>query len=181
MTRITGQNIVATFPDLEKANDAALALSQAGVEADRVSILGQQQEEAATDPDTRLRDMEATGDVAKRAGAAGAAGAALGALAGAAAFVIPGVGPVIGSGIWAGLLAGGAAGGAIGGMVGGVSALSMEEFDLKYQGVLREGKAMVAVAVDDDDAAAEARELLEKENPEDVHMIDGQGQRIGEE
>ena len=181
MTRITGQNIVATFPDLDRANDVALNLSQSGIEADRVSILGREQEAAATDPDTRLQDMEATGEVAKRAAVAGAAGTALGALAGAAAFVIPGVGPVIGSGIWAGLLAGGAAGGAIGGMVGGVSALSLEEFDLKYQGVLRDGKAMVAVAVDDEESAAEARELLEKENPEDLHMIDGQGQRIGEE
>jgi hypothetical protein len=181
MTQITGQNVVATFPDLDKANDAALALSRAGIEANKVSILGRGQEEAAGDPDTRLRDMEATGEVAKKAGLAGAAGAALGALAGAAAFVIPGVGPVIGSGIWAGLLAGGAAGGAIGGMVGGVSALSLEEFDLKYQHVLRDGKAMVAVAVDDDSSAAEARQLLEKEHPEDIHMIDGQGQRIGEE
>ena len=181
MTRISGQNLVAIFPDLDKANDAALALSRAGVDADRISILGREQEEAASDPDTRLRDMEATGEVAKKAGAAGAAGAALGALVGAAAFVIPGVGPVIGSGIWAGILAGGAAGGAVGGMVGGVSVLSMEEFDLKYQGSLREGKAMVAVAVDDDESATEARELLEKESPEDVHMIDGQGQRIGEE
>ncbi|HEX2048459.1 MAG TPA: hypothetical protein VHF27_11880 [Acidimicrobiales bacterium] len=181
MARISGQNLVATFPDLDKANDAALALSRAGIEADRISILGREQEEAASDPDTRLRDMEATGEVAKKAGAAGAAGAALGALAGAAAFAIPGVGPVIGSGIWAGILAGGAAGGAVGGMVGGVSVLSMEEFDLKYQGTLREGKAMVAVAVDDDESAAEARALLEKEIPEDVHMIDSQGQRIGEE
>jgi hypothetical protein len=65
-------------------------------------------------------------------------------------------------------------------MVGGVSVLSMEEFDLKYQGTLREGKAMVAVAIDDDESAAEARELLEKESPEDVHTIDGHGQRIGE-
>ena len=80
----------------------------------------------------------------------------------------------------AGLLAGGAAGGAIGGMVGGVGALSMEEFDLKYQHVLRDGKAMVAVAVEDDEAAEDARQALEKENPEDIHMIDGQGQRIGE-
>ena len=180
MTRITGQNVVATFADLDKANDAALALSRAGVEADRISILGREQEEAASDPDTRLRDMEATGEVAKKAGAAGVAGAALGALAGAAAFMIPGVGPVLGSGIWAGVLAGGAAGGAIGGMVGGVSVLSLEEFDLKYQGALREGKAMVAVAVDDDQSTAEARELLEKEGPEDVHMIDGHGQRLEE-
>ena len=180
MTQITGTNIVATFADLDKANDAALELSQAGIEANDISILGRQQEEAASDPDTRLRDMEATGEVAKRAGAAGGAGAALGAIAGAAAFVIPGVGPVIGSGIWAGLLGGGIAGGVIGGMVGGISGLSLEEFDLKYQSVLREGKAMVAVAVDDDEGAEKARRLLEKEGPEDIHMIDGSGERLGE-
>jgi len=180
MTQITGQNVVATFPDLDKANDAALALSRAGIEADRISILGREQEAAASDPDTRLRDMEVTGEVAKKAGAAGIAGSALGMLAGAAAFVIPGVGPVIGSGIWAGVLAGGVAGGVIGGMVGGVGALSLEEFDLKYQGVLRDGKAMVAVAVEDDEAATEAQELLRKESPEDVHMIDAQGARIGD-
>ena len=180
MAQITGQNIVATFPNLDKANDAALELSQAGIEANKISILGREQEEAASDPDTRLRDMEATGEIAKRAGGGGAAGAALGALAGAAAFVIPGIGPVIGSGIWAGLLGGGIAGGVIGGMVGGISGLSLEEFDLKYQGVLRDGKAMVAVAVDDDAAAKQARELLEKESPEDIHMINGSGERIGD-
>jgi len=180
MSRITGQNVVATFPDLDKANDAALALSRAGVEADRTSILGREQEEAASDPDTRLRDMEATGEIAKRAGVAGGAGAALGIAAGAAAFIIPGIGPVIGSGIWAGVLAGGIAGGVIGGMVGGVGALSLEEFDLKYQGVLRDGKAMVAVAVDDDSEVKEVRKILEKQDPEDIHMIDATGARIGE-
>jgi hypothetical protein len=180
MTQITGQNIVATFPDLDKANDVALNLSQAGIEANDISILGREQEQAASDPDTRLRDMEATGEVAKRAGAAGGAGAAIGAIAGAAAFVIPGIGPVIGSGIWAGLLAGGVAGGVIGGMVGGISGLSLEEFDLKYQSVLREGKAMVAVAVDGEEAVNRVRDLLEKESPEDIHMINGSGERIDE-
>ena len=180
MTQITGQNIVATFSDLDKANDAALNLSQAGIEANDISILGREQEQAASDPDTRLRDMEATGEIAKRAGAGGGAGAAIGAIAGAAAFVIPGIGPVIGSGIWAGLLAGGVAGGVIGGMVGGISGLSMEEFDLKYQGVLRDGKAMVAVAVDDEETVNRVRELLEKESPEDIHMISGSGERIDE-
>jgi len=74
---------------------------------------------------------------------------------------------------------GGIAGGVIGGMVGGISGLSMEEFDLKYQGVLRDGKAMVAVAVDDDGSAGEIQELLEKEGPDDIHMIDGNGERLG--
>lgn len=180
MAPITGQHVVATFPDLDKANDAALALSQAGIEANDISIIGPQQEEAASDPDTRLRDMEATGEIAKRAGAGGGAGAAVGMLAGAAAFVIPGIGPVVGSGIWAGVLGGGIAGGVIGGMVGGISGLSLEEFDLKYQDVLREGKAMVAVAVDDDEGADEVRKLLEKEGAGDVHMIDGSGERIGD-
>jgi len=180
MAQITGQNIVATFGDLDKANDAALELGQAGIEANKISILGRQQEEAASDPDTRIRDMEATGEVAKRAGAGGGAGAALGAIAGAAAFVIPGIGPVVGSGIWAGVLGGGIAGGVIGGMVGGISGLSLEEFDLKYQHVLREGKAMVVVAVDDEEGADRARKVLEKEGPEDIHMIDGSGERIGD-
>ena len=180
MAQITGQHVVATFADLDKANDAALELSQAGIEANDISILGAQQEEAVGDPDTRLRDMEATGEIAKRAGAGGGAGAALGAVAGAAAFVIPGIGPVVAGGIWAGVLGGGIAGGVIGGMVGGISGLSLEEFDLKYQSVLREGKAMVAVAVDDDEGASHARKLLEKEDPEDIHMIDGSGERIGD-
>lgn len=180
MTQITGQNVVATFRDLDQANDAALALSQAGIEANKISILGREQEQAESDPDTRLRDMEATGEIATRAGTGGAAGAALGVVAGAAAFVIPGVGPVIGSGVWAIMLAGGIAGGVVGGMVGGISGLSLEEFDLKYQSVLRDGKAMVAVAVEDDKGVEEARKVLEKENPEDVHMIDATGHRIGD-
>ena len=177
MTRITGQNVVATFGDLDRANDAALALSRSGVESDRISILGREKEAAASDPDTRLRDMEVTGEIAKKAGTAGLAGSALGMVAGAAAFVIPGIGPVLGSGIWAGLLAGGAAGGVIGGMVGGVGALSLEEFDLKYQGALREGKAMVAVAVADDEDAADVRALLDKEEPENIDLLDAHGEK----
>lgn len=87
---------------------------------------------------------------------------------------------MVGSGIWAGVLAGGAAGGVIGGMVGGVGALSLEEFDLKYQDNLREGKAMVAVAVDDDESEREIIELLEKVEPEDVHTLDPRGERVDE-
>ena len=177
MARITGDNVVATFGDLDRANQAARALSRSGVEADRISILGREVEQAASDPDTRLRDMEVSGEVAKKAGAGGAAGTALGVVAGAAAFVIPGIGPVLGSGIWAGVLTGGIAGGVIGGMVGGISALSLEEFDLKYQSALRDGKAIVAVAVDTEDAATEIQELLGKEGAEDIHMLDARGEQ----
>ena len=181
MSRVSGQNVVATFADLVRANAAALALSRAGVEADRVSILGREREAAANAPDTSARDMAMTGEVARKAGTAGAAGSAVGMAAGAAAFVIPGIGPVVGSGIWAGVLAGGAAGGVIGGMVGGVSALNMEEFDLKYQGALRDGKAMVAVAVDDDEGAADVRAVLDTEDPEGIEMLDAHGENVDDQ
>ncbi len=175
MARISGQNVVGTFSSGEAASDAMLALGRAGIEAARMSMVGRDVEAAAADPDTRLRDMEASGEIARKAGTAGVAGAALGMVAGAAAFVIPGIGPVLGSGIWAGVLAGGTAGGVIGGMVGGVGALSLEEFDLKYQDALRDGKAIVAVAVDDDESVEEIRDLLEKEHAEDVHTLDAGG------
>jgi hypothetical protein len=179
MTRLSKHNVVATFSDMEAARGAMTGLGRAGIEADRISMLGREVEDAAGDPDTRLRDMEVTGDVAKKAGAAGAAGSVLGAIAGAAAFVIPGIGPVLGSGIWAGVLAGGAAGGAIGGMVGGVGALSLQELDLTYQDALRDGKVMVAVAADDEDMAAKVRDAIEDEHPERVDLLDSTGQKIG--
>jgi len=181
MARITGRHVVGTFADADAADRSMLALSRAGVEADRISMLGRDAQEAASDPDTRLRDMEATGEVARKVGVTGAAGSTLGMVAGAAAFVIPGIGPVLGSGIWAGVLAGGVAGGVIGGMVGGVGALSLEEFDLKYQGALRDGKVMVAVAVDGEDDTAEVRSLLEKEGADTVDLLDTTGEKVVED
>jgi hypothetical protein len=56
----------------------------------------------------------------------------------------------------------------------------MEEFDLKYQSALRDGKAMVAVAVDGDEEAAAARQLLEKESPEGIDMLDARGEKVDE-
>jgi len=173
---LTANNVVATFGDLEKAREALLALGRAGIEADKVSMVGRDVEEVASDPDTRLRDLDVTGEVGKKAIAGGTAGSVIGGLAGAAAFVIPGVGPAVGTGIWAAVAAGAAAGGAVGGMVGGVASIDLnEEWELTFQDALRGGKVLVAVHADDAEQAAQARRLLEEHGPEQVKDLDAEG------
>ena len=162
MTRPTEHNVVATFDNMKKAREAMEELGEAGIEANDVSLVGAEVEAAAGDPDTRVRDMEVTAEVGKKAILGGATGSALGALAGAAAFAIPGLGPAIGTGIWAAAAAGAMAGGAVGGMVGGVASMDLNEnWELTFQDAIRGGKALVAVHAHDDAGAKKAEEILE--------------------
>jgi len=172
-------NVVATFADMEAAREAVQSLGQAGIDAENISLLGQAVDEARQDPDTRLRDLEATGDIAKRAGGGAAAGGALGALAGVAAFAIPGVGPVVGMGLLAAAAAGAIGGGAVGGMVGGVSGLSLEDdWDLTFQDHIRAGRVLVAVHAEERDDAERAAEVLEKGGAQQVEWLDSEGRRV---
>jgi hypothetical protein len=176
MTRPTGHNVVAHFGSPEQAREALESLGRAGFEADKLSLVGREAEEVSSDPDTRLRDLEVTAEVGKKAATGGAVGTVLGALAGAAAFVIPGIGPAVGTGIFAALAAGGIAGGAVGGMVGGIGSMDLSEsWELTFQEALRGGKALVAVHADSGDEAREAATVLEKEHPEKVELLDADG------
>ncbi len=179
MSGLTANNVVATFAEMEKAREAVLALGRAGIEADKVSMVGRDVEEVTSDPDTRLRDMEVTGEVAKKAMLGGTAGTVIGGLAGAAAFIIPGVGPAVGTGIWAAVAAGGVAGGAVGGMVGGVASIDLnDEWELTFQDALKGGKVLVAVHADDAEQAAQARRTLEEHGPDQVEDLDAEGRPV---
>jgi hypothetical protein len=179
MKHLAEHNVVATFPDMESARSAVDALSSAGIEAEDLSLLGQAVEEARNDTDTRLRDFEATGEIAKRAGTGIAAGSTLGALAGAAAFAIPGVGPVVGGGILAAVLGGSIAGGSVGGMVGGVAGLSLEDdWDLTFQESIRNGRVLVAVHAADRDDVDKAAKVLEGKHPDQIDWLDAEGKRV---
>jgi outer membrane lipoprotein SlyB len=181
MARLTDHNVVATFPDMDAAREAMLALGRAGVDADRMSMLGRDVREVESDADTRLRDLEVTGDLAKKAAAAGSAGTVLGGIVGAVAFALPGLGPVIGSGIWAAVAGGAVAGGAVGGMVGAVTAAELgPEWEVSYGEPLRQGRVLVAVHAQDDEEASEAAEILEKEGAERVDHIDAEGLSLDE-
>ena len=179
MKHLAQHNVVATFPDMDTARKAMDALGRAGIEAEDISLLGQSAEEARSDPDTRLRDLDATADIAKRAGAGAAAGGAVGALAGAAAFVIPGVGPVIGMGLLAAAAGGTVAGASVGGMVGGVAGLSLEDdWDLTFQESLRAGRVLLAVHAVDKDDVDKAAKVMEGEGADQLEWIDAEGRKI---
>ncbi|MDQ6839162.1 MAG: hypothetical protein M3137_12740 [Actinomycetota bacterium] len=181
MKQLAEHNVVATFADMESARGAVDALGRAGIEAEDISLLGRAVEEARNDTDTRLRDLEATGEIAKRAGAGIAAGGTLGALAGVAAFAIPGVGPVVGTGILAAVAGGSVAGASVGGMVGGVAGVSLEEdWDLTFHDSVRAGGVLVAVHAAEKDDVDKATKVLESEHPQRIDWLDAEGRKTRE-
>lgn len=177
MGRLREHNVVATFSDMESARSAMRELSQAGIDANNISMLGREAEEAAVTRDTRERDFHATGDIANKTASGAAVGSAVGgAIAGTAAFLIPGVGPVVGVGIWAAIGGGALAGGTVGGMVGGISGLPLnEDWELTYTDSVRQGRVLVAVHTNDEDEAARAAKILEDQSAENVQRLDSEG------
>ncbi|MGH9223968.1 MAG: hypothetical protein ACRD2W_09365 [Acidimicrobiales bacterium] len=176
MARLTDHNVVGTFPDLDKAREVMEDLNEAGIDADDISLLGKQVEEVTSDPDTRLRDMESTAELGKKAATTGGVGAVLGGLAGAAVFVLPGIGPVVGAGIWGAVAGGAIAGTIVGGMVGAIDATELgPEWEVTYGEPLQEGRVIVAVHVHDDDDAKKAVEVFEKHDAGSVDHLDEAG------
>jgi hypothetical protein len=172
-------NVTASFPGMDEARDAISALEAAGIESSHISLIGPRAEEAATETDTRQRDLDVTKDIGKKVAAGAAAGTtvggAVGFLAGLAAFAIPGVGPVLGAGVWAATAAGGVAGGAVGGVLSGVAGIDVSEaWELTFQDV-RQGKVVVGVHSDDQSEVGKAEEVLQAQNPLSVKRFDSAG------
>ena len=181
MRQPTAHNVLASYDSPEEARDALEALGRAGIDADKTSLAGREALVVASDPDTRLRDLEVPAEIVKQAATGGMVGSVLGALAGAAAFVIPGIGPGIGTGIFAAMFAGGIGGGAVGGMVGGIGSMSLgESWELTFADRLQGGKVLVAVHAESADEAREAARVLEKEGAEGVEYLDAEGKAIPE-
>jgi outer membrane lipoprotein SlyB len=179
MAKLTDHNVVGTFPDLDAARNAIQELNDAGIDADDISMLGKQVEDVSSDPDTRLRDMETTADLAQKAAKTATIGSVVGGIAGAAAFLIPGLGPVIGAGIWAAAGGGAIAGGVVGGMMGAIEATELgPEWEVSYGDPLREGKVLVAVHARDDQQAQKAADVLGKEGAGRVDHLDVNGKPL---
>jgi hypothetical protein len=176
-------NVLATFPDMEVARDVIASLEGAGVDGNKISLLGRRAEEAAT-PDTQetaRQDKAMAGDAGRSAGIGAAAGAgvggAVGFLAGAAAFGIPGVGPAIGAGIWATTLGGAAFGGGLGLLQGGIAGVKESEaWQLTYDSV-KEGKVVIGVHADDPGTVEDAAGIFADHGGTDVNRFDVEGAR----
>lgn len=175
--RLSDHNVVGILSGMDAAREAIVALGRAGVESDKVSLLGRLAEEAAAAPDTRERDLRAVKHVAKGAGLGAAAGGALGGIgglvAGATALQLPGIGAVVAAGIWAGL-----AGSTVGAFVGGVASVDLsEDWELTYQSV-HDGNVLVAVHGDSEDEARQATAVFEATGAESIRRFDARGRRV---
>lgn len=172
-------NVIATYPDMETARKAVGALEDRGIDAARLSLLGQKAAEAIDQGETAAADErimdEHAGTAVGGILAGGAAGGAAGFLAGLAAFGIPGAGPVVAAGIWGLTLGGTAAGAGVGLAATGYARIKQSEaWQLTYEAV-SDGEVAVGVHSPDEDEVKIALEVLGEHSPTNVRHFDGEG------
>lgn len=137
------RTITRTYQTFEDARNVAVRLAEAGIQPERIGLLGQQ---AGGDDNT-----------AAVAGIGGAAGAATGLALGLGALTIPGVGPIIATGWFlSGAVTGALAGGVLGALVdAGVPASDAEHHAREHA----RGRSVVSVRVEESDVALAIRIL----------------------
>lgn len=154
---LSDNDVVGAYSSLEAAREGMDRLGKAGIDADRITLLGAKAEEAATDPDTRQRDERVTGAAGKRATSGSLVGAA------AAVILALGVFALIGSGgkaVWAGVLVAGVAGALLGGFIRAVALTDQtDDWEVTFDPD-NEGEVLVAVKAHTAEEAEEAIDLL---------------------
>jgi uncharacterized membrane protein len=115
---------------------------------------------------TKAPEAAATGAIT-----GGVIGGTVGLLAGIGTLAIPGLGPFIAAGPIMAALGGTAAGAAAGGVVGALVGLGIPEDEAKlYEARLKEGGYLVAVQVQDNEVADICRDIMKRNNLEDVTL-----------
>jgi uncharacterized membrane protein len=159
------QNIIsAVFDSRSEAEAAVSELRNEGIDSDRLSLIGRDEDGTSVTDGSGERTDEGMGDAAK--GALGGAG--IGAILGVAALAIPGVGPLAAAGAIAssaipGAAAIGAGAGAVaGGLTGLLKDHGVSDEDAGYyEGRINDGGIFVSVDAGEGDLSAErVREIL---------------------
>jgi uncharacterized membrane protein len=157
----TNLQVERTIDELQE--DAVIPISEISVlmpEAAGVPELG-------TVKATKAPEAAATGAIT-----GGVVGGTLGLLAGIGTLAIPGLGPFIAAGPIVAALGGTAAGAAAGGVVGALVGLGIPEEEAKvYEARLKEGGYLVAVQVQDNEVADICRDIMKRNNLEDVTLV----------
>jgi hypothetical protein len=158
--------VTGMFDSFAVARNAVVELKNAGVDADNLTVIANNADEAYD------LEKDAADDVSTGAGIGAAVGGAGGLLTGLGLIAIPGVGPVVAAG-WlvstlTGAVAGAAAGAAIGGLVSAFTeaGVSEEEAEILAEHV-RRGGAVVCVRADDDQAD-EVRSIIQRNKSIDL-------------
>ena len=159
------QIVSAVFDDRSEAEAAVRELRSAGVDTDRLSVIGRDEERTRVSDGTgEVVEDDAAGDAAGGA----VAGAGIGAILGVAALAIPGIGPLAAAGAIAGSAIPGAAaiGAGVGAVAGGLTGFlkdhGVSDDDAAYyEERINEGGIFVSADVSDSGIEAEtAREIL---------------------
>jgi hypothetical protein len=159
--------VFGIYRDRAQVERAVDSLVAAGFRAEDISVLLPSNvgtKDFAHEKHTKAPEGAATG-----AGAGAAVGGTLGVLAGIGALAIPGLGPFIAAGPIMGALAGVGAGGVVGGLIGALVGMGIPEYEAKrYEGMVKEGHALLSVHCDSSDWVKRAKEVLERTGAEDI-------------
>lgn len=166
---MAGKNtaVMAIFQDETAVSYAVDQLRANGFRSTDVSVLladNKGTKDFAHKRDTKAPEGATTG------GTTGAAvGGILGWLAGVGALAIPGLGPLIAAGPIVAALAGAGVGGALGGLTGALIGMGIPEYEAKrYEGMIKEGKALISVHCDSQEWVKKAKEVLEASGGSDI-------------
>ena len=162
---MTQQTISAVFDERSEAEAAVRELRNAGVNTDRLSVIGRDENRTTVSDGTgEVVDDDAGSDAVGGA----LAGAGIGGLLGVAALAIPGVGPLVAAGAIASSAIPGAAaiGAGVGAVAGGLTGFlkdhGVSDDDAAYyEGHINEGGIFVSANIGDGSIEAETvREIL---------------------
>ncbi len=166
---MAGKNtsVFGIYDDRMQVERAVDALVSDGFRAEDISVLLPDNvgtKDFAHEKHTKAPEGATTG-----AATGGVVGGTLGVLAGIGALAIPGFGPFIAAGPIMGALAGIGAGGVVGGVIGALIGMGIPEYEAKrYEGMIKEGKALLSVHCDNSDWVKRAKNVLEQTGAHDV-------------
>jgi hypothetical protein len=166
---MAGKNtsVYGLFRDRMHVEQGVDALMENGFRSEDISVLLPDNvgtKDFAHEKQTKAPEGATTG-----AGAGAVVGGTLGLLAGIGSLAIPGIGPFIAAGPIMGALAGIGTGGVVGGIIGALVGMGIPEYEAKrYEGMVREGHALLSVHCDNSDWVGRAKDVLKRAGAEDI-------------
>ena len=166
---MTGKNtaLMALFSNSYAVERAVDSLKAHGFAGDDVSVL--LADNSGTRDFAHKKETKAPEGTTAGVTAGAALGGTLGLLAGIGALAIPGFGPLIAAGPIVAALAGAGTGGAVGGLAGALIGMGIPEYEAKrFEGLVKEGKALLSVHCNSSDLVKKAKEVLEASGGKDI-------------
>lgn len=160
-------SVFGIYPTRARVEFAVGELRREGFRPEDISILMAHNEgtkDLAVEAATKAPEGTATG-----AASGALLGGALGWLVGVGLLAIPGLGPFVAAGPLMALLGGAGVGGAVGGVAGAAIGAGIPEYEAKrYEGLVKSGRVLLSVHVDNGDWSKRAKDILERTGAEHI-------------